>query len=435
MATGATTTQAANFLKKMYSPKFVQNTIAAEESKSFKLIQHLSNGSGKDYNFPNMYAEGASGSATFSDAQERAQATGPEAAQFQVPWVTDYSLFTVAGALIAQSRNDAGAWLRHLKLSTDSAFRTAMHRKAVAMFTSGWGELGRMSNAAAASTTLTLANKSHVYRFYKNQKLVFSSTLNTAVLRAGTAIVQGVDYNAGTLTLDANTNAIAGLAQNDWIFTSGDRENSATPTRKRFIGLGGDPDNRGGTITTTYTGQGWLPSRAPAAAESFCNQDRSTNSFLWGNLIDLTATPAPLSQAVGSAMQTATSIGHAKKLIIWASPRNFTDIANSIQGQRQFTEVPGRGGFNYKTVLFMADGVEAALMSEMYCPDEMVYGLDMGTVEYVSCGPAPSLDDNDGRTLIKQASDDGVEGRWNSYECMALRNPAGCFQIRTGSST
>jgi hypothetical protein len=435
MATGATTTQAAAFLKRMYSPKFVLNTIAKQESRGFNLAEHRTDGGGDSYNFPNMYGENPSGSALFSDAQERAQATGAVAAQFRTLWMPEYSLFTVSGALIAQSRNNAGAWMTHLKLQTDSALRMAMHRKSVAFYTSGWGELGRMSNAAAGNTTLTLSNKSHVYRFMVGMKLVFSSTLNTAALRAGTAIVVGVDYNAGSLTLDANTNAISGLAQNDWIFTSGDRESSVTPTKRRMTGFGGDPDNQAGVMTTTYTGEGWLPSRAPAGGDSFFGVNRSNNSFLWGNLIDVGVTPMGLAQAVTQGLQTASSIGNGTKFAVLCSPANFTQLANSIQGQRQYTEVPGRGGVSFKTILFFADGVEAPLISDKYCPDEMIYGVDRSGIEYVSCGAAPSLDDNDGKTLIKQASDDGVEGRWNSYETLALRNQGACFQIRTRSTT
>src|SRR5262245_37883520 len=159
------------------------------ESRTFNLIQHRTDGAGDTYNFPNMYGENPSGSATFSDGQERAQATGATAAQFRTNWMTEYSLFTVAGNLIAQSRNNAGAWMNHLKLQTDSALRMSMHRKGIALFTSGFGELGRMNNAAAASPTLTLSNKSQVYRFVVGQKLVFSATLQANTLRAGTAIV------------------------------------------------------------------------------------------------------------------------------------------------------------------------------------------------------------------------------------------------------
>lgn len=437
MATGATVTQAASFLKRFYSPRFVLNTIAKLEGRGFTSIKHMTDGAGDTYNFPNMYGENPSGSATFSDAQERATATGSSAAQFRTNWMTEYSLFTVAGNLIAQSRNNSGAWMNHLKLQTDSALRMAMHRKSVAMYTSGWGELGRMSNAAAASTTLTLSNKSHVYRFMVGMKLAFSSSLNAATLRAGTAVVNGVDYGAGTLTLDQNTNAVSGLAQNDWIFTSGDRQNSATPAKLRMTGFGGDPDNQAGTMTTTYTGEGWLPSRPPAGGDSFFSVNRSANSFLFGNRIDISSsgTPMPLHQAVTIGVQTASAIGGAKKLVTICSPTNFTQIANAIQGQRQFTEVPGRGGIGFKTILFFADGMESALLSDKYCPDEMVYGFNAENIEYISCGPAPALDDNDGKTLIKQSSDDGVEGRWNSYETFAVRDPASCFQVRTGSST
>jgi len=422
----------------MYSPDYVTNTFAKKESRVFNQVKRKTDGAGDSFNFMQEYSENPSGSADFTKAQAMGQAAMTAAKQFSVPYYDEFSLFSVSGGFIARTKRKEGGWLPALKDQTDSSFRLAHHRKSVGFYTSGWGELGQVSSPGA-STTLTLTKKSHIYRFYQGQKLVLAEELNTTVLRNSGAVgtVSGVNYDAGTLTMAANvTTTWAAAATGDWIFTDGDRQDSATPAKLRMTGLGCAPISDYGTAPTTIgSGFGWVPAAAPAASESFFGVDRSTNSYLYGRIINLVSTPMSLIAALTTGAQTASSIGNAETLLGVMSPTNFTALSNSMQGQARYTEMKGRGGVSFKTIVVYADGIEMPIISDKYCPDEVIYGLDPSTIQYISCGEAPALDDSDGNTILRQASDNGVEGRIVSYETLVHRNPASSFVILTGSTT
>jgi hypothetical protein len=419
MATGANSTVGVNFLKKFYTPAFIINTISAKSSRLFNLITHKTNGAGKDYNFLSVVGDNPSGSATMSSSQTTGTSAMQQGVQFVVPWFNDYETPTVAGDLIAKTRNDQGGWLPALKAEMDSSLRYAGHRKSIALFTSGWGELGQISTAAALGTTaLILQDPSTVYRFVVGVQIVFASTLNSTVLRTATTLtVTGVNYSTGTLTLSATPNSLAaGIAVSDIIFTSGDRQNSATPTLLRPVGLG------------SPLGGGWAPIVAPSGGESFFGQDRSLNSLLTSFYID--GRGQPLSMSFVQAAQTCSSIGNAETLVGICSPKKFSELANSMQGQVQYTEVKGRGGIAFKTILVYADGIELPVISDKYCVDGVAYVGDPKTLKHTSIGEAPHINHDDGNQMVRQTSDDGVEVRIRSFETFTLEGAASWATIQ-----
>lgn len=419
MASGANSTVGVNFLKKFYTPQFIVNTVSGKASRLFNLITHKTNGAGKDYNFLSVVGDNPSGSATFAGSQSTGTSSMQQGAQFVVPWFNDYETPTVAGDLIAKTRNDQGGWLPALKAEMDSSLRYAGHRKSVALFTSGWGELGQISAAAALGTTaLLLADVSTVYRFIPGMQIVFSVSLNAAVLRTATVLtITGVNYSTGTLALSATPNSLAaGIAVGDIIFTSGDRQNSATPALLRPVGLG------------SPLGGGWAPIVQPVGGESFFGQDRSLNSFLTSFYID--GRGQPLAMSFVQAAQTCSSIGNAETLVGICSPRQFSVLANSMQGQVQYTEIKGRGGIAFKTILVYADGIELPVISDKYCVDGVAYVGDPKTLKHTSIGQAPEINNDDGQQMIRQTSDDGVEVRIRSYETFTLEGAASWATIQ-----
>lgn len=419
MATGANSAVGVNFLKKFYTPQFIVNTVSSKSSRLFNLITHKTNGAGKDYNFLSVVGDNPSGSATMSSSQTTGTAAMQQGAQFVVPWFNDYETPTVAGDLIAKTRNDQGGWLPALKAEMDSSLRYAGHRKSVAFFTSGWGELGQIATTTnLATSTLQLADVSTVYRFIPGMQLVFSLSLNANLLRTGVVFltVLGVNYSTGTLTMSGVLNTVTGIATGDIIFTRGDRQDSATPSLLRPVGLG------------SPLGGGWAPIVQPSPGESFFGQDRSLNSFLTSFYID--GRGQPLAMSFVQAAQTCSSIGNAESLVGVCSPRQFSALANSMQGQVQYTEVKGRGGIAFKTILVYADGIELPVISDKYCVDGVAYVGDPKTFKHTSIGEAPHINHDDGQQMVRQTSDDGVEVRIRSFETFTLESAASWATIQ-----
>jgi len=271
----------------MYTPKAMINTSTKKGSRLLAMIDHDPSAEGDSYNDLSIVGDNPSGSADFSEAKNRGENSMSKAGQFNVPYVDDFEHPTVSGKLIQQSRGKKGAWLKHLQFEMDSSLRMSAHRRSIAFFTTGFGELGAMSNAPAANGNVVLADPSTVFRFVVGQKLKFSQTVSANTLRAGEAIVTQVDYTkyrdftGPHIVLDTNTNAIAGLAQNDTIFTKGDRQDSATPTRLRPAGL-----------------ETWAPIVAPTLGVPLFGVDRAISSFFYAWIMPSTATQGLLQSLI-----------------------------------------------------------------------------------------------------------------------------------------
>lgn len=420
MASGANPTSGAAFLKRFYSPDVVINTVSKKASRLLNLIKHHTDGSGDSYNFLTVVGENPSGSAIFSEAQDRGQNAQSSGFQFKVDWYDDYQVPSVSNGQIARTRNAKGGWIPVLRHEIDSSLRYSAHRRSVALYTTGYGELATMTNAAAASTTITLGNprtgavdKSTAYRFIKGMKLVFASTISASALRAGqSAVVAKVNYSAGTIDLDVNTNAVAGLAQNDIIFTKGDREDSVTPARRRPAGL-----------------PFWVPTTAPSPGENAYGVDRTANSFLYGWIIDCTTTGKSIAQGLVEAANLCSTIGHAERLVGVLSTDRFVELSNS-QENKQYTMITGRGGMGYKALVVYADGVELPVISDQFCLNSEGYVLDPKALDHPSMGEAPHMHDLDGNDVLRQSSDAGIEARIEAFETLCLNNGAACAVLK-----
>jgi len=428
MASGANSTVGTNFLKHFYQPKHILNTISKKSSRLLNLVTHNTNGAGKDYNFLSVVGDNPSGSATMTKAQATGTSQMQLGAQFTVPWFNDYENPTVAGDLIAKTRNDKGGWLPALRAEMDSSLRYAAHRKSIALFTSGWGEIGSIASTTNLATNVCqLADASAIYRFVKGMTIVFSASLNANALRNSGATTEltvlSVNYNTGSFTTaavgtstPANLNTITGIQTGDIIFISGDRQDSATPALLRPVGLG------------SPLGGGWAPLVAPTGGENFFGQDRTQNSFLYSFYTD--ARTMGIAQALVSSAQTASSIGNADSLVGVLSPKQFTALAVSLQGQVQYTEIKGRAGVAFKTIMVYADGIELPVISDKYCVDAVGYVLDPKAIHWTSIGEAPQISDDDGQRMVRQVNDDGVEVRIKSYETCTLENAAACVTVQ-----
>jgi len=428
MATGANTTTGAAFLKKFYSPTPIQNTVSKKASKLWNLIKHDSGGAaGSDYNFLSIVSDNPSGSATMSKAQAVGQNRMQGGYKFSVPYFDDFENPTVSGGLIARTRNEKGGWLKALKAEMDSSLRYAAHRKSIALYTSGWGELGQISAGTNVATNIcTLADISQIYRFIPGMTIVFSASLNANLLRNSGGVTEltvlAVNYSTGTFTTaavgtttPANINTVTNTVAGDIIFTSGDRQDSATPTLLRPVGLG------------SPLGGGWAPLVAPTPAENFFGVDRSVNSFLTSFYID--GRSISIGQAFVAAAQTISSIGNADEMIGVCSPTVFSALALSLP-QTVPQEVKGKNGVSYKTIVIFADGIELPVISDKYCVNGVGYVLNPKAMKHTSLGEAPQIADDDGNTCLRLPSDDGVEVRIRSYETLTLENTAQCATIQ-----
>jgi hypothetical protein len=410
------------FIKKFYSPTYVRNTTAERESKLLErgLLKEQTGLSGKDYTFFSLVDENPSGSADFGSAQDAARLR-PDlwGGQYAVPFYEDFELAQVTSKALKQTRNDKGAFASLMKESVNSALRIAGLRKSVALWTTGFGELDNIT-VTASVPYFTVQHPSALNRFYRWQELVTSASISGHVLKVGSAFVDKIDpTNNRIYVMDASGTAInwdaaiASPATNDWVFTEGDRENSATPTRRRPIGI-----------------PGWIPSTAPTNDDLGYGVDRSKSSRYYGTYIN---TGGDLVDRLMVAVQTAQTFGNAVDPIAVVSANNFTEISKILMASNRYntTEMKGRGGIGFKTLMIYADGTETPVVSDKYLLDTDSFVFPAKDFEVNSQDPWPHIAMEDGLRAMRMADLAGIESRIYSLSNFACKNTAAFVRVAT----
>jgi hypothetical protein len=429
MASEVTSTTASAWLKRMYQPKYIQNSICKKSSRAYAMITEKSDCGGDSYNFLSVVNELAAGSANFATAQTQSQNnTTPFGQQYNIPYFESHEPVNVAGDIVLKTKNKEGGWLPALDFSMKSALSYAAHRHSVRFYTSGWGEMGQLTHTQnLASATVTLVDPSTVYRFLPGQWLTFSSALGGALTRGTNTALQitSVNYNGapgstGHLTLSAALNTVAAgtggvIAVDDFIFLQDDRLAAGT-SQVQGAGLAA-----------------WLPIPGawfdPAGANpTLYGVNRSVNSRLTGNYVD--GRSQSVKASLIQAAQTVSSIGNAEKPVAFVSPNKFTELSQSLDTNQRYVELAGRGSVGFKTITVFADGIDLPVMSDKYCTDGIGYVLDVKDAQVNSCGPAPHIDETDGLALLRQPNSFGYEGRILSLYNYSLNNTAAASQIQ-----
>lgn len=214
-------------------------------SPAYARLRKVTDWGGKTKRFPIIYGDNQSPSATFSEGQ--ANFDGLRITEWDMRPENNKKMYAFArfpGDLIRSMNGNEKAMFPLVTRELDSAMRSCAKRYSLALYRSGWGDLGRMSNAAAADPTLTLTQPGEALNFEPGMKLEFAADNDSGAKRAGVAYVAAVDEDGNTielasdaaLTTPVNTNAVSGLTQNDYIFPAGDRHATAA-SRLMMVGM------------------------------------------------------------------------------------------------------------------------------------------------------------------------------------------------------
>ena len=424
MATGFNPTTGAAFLQHFYSPGFVQNSVTAKASKIRAMCKKMPNGGGDFYTYLTSVDDVATGSADFATAQAMAaNSTSTIGSQFLLGWMESDEPVRVAGKIMAQTRNNNAAWTQALKYAMDSGLRIAAHRLSVAFYTRGFGELAQLASVSGA--TFKCLEPSHIFRFFKGQQLVYSSSLDAAVLRSATAqTITAIDYANNLITMSGNL-SVPGGANNDWAFTAGDRQNSATPAMLRPVGL------------DTY-----FPDPTAAAADTNLSVvggvNRANNTRLYGQFTD--ATNMSIEDGLIDLLSQCIAVGNAEDssgLVAVIGFQQHAALTKQLGTNRRYVEVPGSKGYvGFKTLALQVNGLDIPILSDRYCETPTGFVIAPKEFEIASLGQAPRLDNDGGVSpMLKISDDNGVEVRIVSYTQHGSKNPAICGRIKMPSLT
>jgi hypothetical protein len=241
-------------------------------------------------------------SATFSTAQ--ANKTNSQLKDFVLTRAKDYSLASIDNETLEASKGNANAFLEAATTEIDGAIHSAARSLAVAMYGTGSGKIGQIASGQATAT-ITLTDIESITNFEKGMTLVVSTTDGGGVVKAGDAVVVGLDRDLGTVTFGAALNTyIATVAANDYIFVDGDYD-------AKIKGL-----------------LAWLPSTAPGGGDNFFTVNRSSDaSRLAGIRVDGSA--MPIEEAlIGAASRVAREGG--KPNYCFVSYSKYADLEKAL---------------------------------------------------------------------------------------------------------
>lgn len=405
-------------LKEVYTDDAVED-MTYKNNPFYALVPKNKEFYGDTYVIPVIYGNPQGRSANFARAQTRGAASSSALVKFNLTRTKDYGIATIDNETILASKNNVGAFLRAATLEIDGIINSVKRSLATKLFRAGWGDIGQVGSSSFAVTTITLKETKDIVNFEVGMELVISSSQNAATLRAlGSSanglIVTGVNRSTGVLTFGYNvndaTNGIPTIAQNDWIFIRGDREDSATPNKLVLAGL-----------------QAWLPDGAPTSS-SFFGVDRTKDAARLGGLY-YDASAVPIEEGL---IDAAALVGREGQDIdyYFLSFDKFSSLEKALGSKVQYVDVQANARVGFRGIRVNGPNGEIIVMPDPNCPVSRAFGLRLKAWELVSIGDPIRVIDTDGLEMLRLNTSDGVEVRYGSYSNLACHAPGSNIVVK-----
>lgn len=415
-ATPITQSSVSGILKELYDDQKVQ-WLTYKDNPFLAMIHKEEKFPGKYFPVPVVYGL-TSGSATFSSAFNNQ--VSPQVAEFLVTRVSDFSLASIDGQLLAAAQTDPGAFIDGAELMIDAAFQTAVNRLASAMFRNGAGTIGQIqsvSTVVATVATITLTNPDDAVQFeigYVLMAIQFADGSGTAP--TATATITAVNRNTGVLTVtttDATLNT-------DWpaayyLAVQGDLPTTAN---QNFQPIGSTGTN---SLLKLAGLAAWLPIGGPPVSDSFFGVNRNLDTQRLAG-VSFDGTNLSLEEALLQGTGRAALNGARVDTGI-CSYSTYTALITSLGSKVQYIdETIGEIGF--RGVMVNGANTTMSIFPDRNCPDGLIYGLEMDSWVLRSQNPAPHiLKYMDEIEILRVPGVDQAELRVGSYVNMYTNKP------------
>lgn len=410
MGAALNATTVAGILKSYFANKTVQNSIASKKGAVWKDMPSKSDGGGRKCEFTQVIKDVFTVSPDFTIAQGLASnSTVDPGLLFALPWQEINAPIRVSAKAKALTRTDKVAFLNAVAFAAASAMRMAHHWLSVCALASGWGEL------AASAITYTNGNayftvpNGAVNHFVEGMPLVAADSLHSDTLRSATAaLVTEVDYGIDKVTTSvASLSGTLAWATGDWVFLSGARQNSATPSRVCAVGL-----------------RSWYPEVRPvtdAAISTLEGTVRSSSSRAYGQYID--GTGKDDLDALEELVTSCVIDGNATKLKIYVSKRRWTEMSKATGSDRRFsTNAKGDSGFLKLTISAVEHEVQVSV--DKNCEDDVGYALEAGSFANIGAGETPHVQMEGDGQWVRVSDDNSSELRIYAVHAFVMYDPA-----------
>ena len=206
-------------LKQIYTTDKVYNMVY-KDNPLLALLPKYEQFGGEVLPIPVVYSNPMGRSASFSNAVSNQ--TDSKGVKFLLSRVSDYAVAQFSNEVMLASQGNSYAFLEAAKLQMDGAIQALSNAHALDIYRSGSGSRGRIASGETTAT-ITLSNTEDIVNFEVGMTLVASTADGGGSVKSGTAVITGLDRNAGTVTFGAALNTyIASIAANDYLFVQGD---------------------------------------------------------------------------------------------------------------------------------------------------------------------------------------------------------------------
>jgi hypothetical protein len=352
---------------------------------------------GDAYIVPVLYEDPQSRSAVLANAITNTETSKQEKFVLSAR-CKDYGVVTIDGEAIMAASKDVGSFIRAKDTQIKGMLRNLGKSLHLALYRSGSGSLGQLSNAVDGSgeCVLTFANKSDVHNFGVGQTLQANDTDNSTSMRAGTPQVTERSVSAGTVTVDETAVATHSWGTTDYIFNHGDADAKCT-------GLAG-----------------WLPLSEPTATAFFTVDRTKDATRLGGQRVDNSGRSI-LENAEELAMLIGEEGGEPDALFM--NPRAGLILAEQT-GAKVSRGEGGKAHLSWSGFVienFVTGPIECRF--DIGCPPNRGYALQKDTWHFAHMGGVPHIIRDDGRDSLRGATTDDIQLRARYFGELACNCP------------
>lgn len=414
---GFTQANVAGILKELYDQQKVQ-WLTYKDNPLLAMIKKEERFPGKYYPVPVVYGLSQGSSATFATAYNNQ--SSPLVAEFLVTRVSDFSLATIDGQLLAAAQTDPGAFIDGAELMIDAAFQNETNRIASAMFRNGAGTIGQIasvSNVSGTNYLITLANPDDSVQFEGNQVLVAVQNLDgSGTAPTDVATITSVNRNLGTMNVTSATNIASDWPANYWLAIQGDLP---TTSNNNFQPSGSGTTNSMLKIAGLAA---WLPLSGPAlSGDAFFGVNRAMDVQ---RLAGVTFNGSALSLEEALLQGTgriALNGGRVDTGI--CSYSTYTALITSLGSKVVYLDHK-IGEIGFRGVQVNGANTVMSVFPDRNCPDGVIYCIELDSFCLRSQNPAPHiLKYMDEIEILRVPGLDAAELRVGGYFNMYTNKP------------
>lgn len=418
---GANTANQDQLLKEWYTPERVMDLVY----KKYPFIMMLRKNmdvSGKAANVPQIYSDPQGTANTFTVAQGNQYPL--TAADFRIVPRQKYSLGSITGRVMRQSRNEEGAFMDLLKENIDKTLKTHMNRLEIDFVANdGTGALAQFSSYVADAAPpagfvntfvlqLTIPEQVRYWEVNSRVAVANSKTGPFSALNSAVGTVYRVNRSEGKVYVAFDAALPGPVPDLQWLGFDGDFvTNVVSSGASPIIGLAG-----------------WLPSVAARAAGAlnspFEGVARNTDEDrLAGVALDIPGSPV---KSALIRLAAAIDVNGGDPDVFFMHQFNFSALVESLGPNVLYDNIvlSKEANIGYRAIVLQTESGEVRIVQDSCVPKGTIYGLTMDSWEALVWGDWANIVQDDGLTVLRGGTDDSVTWRARSF-CALSCNAVG----------